>query len=95
MGNFDEVGARIKSSNIYKYNLNYLSCPPLEQNLVFTKLKNRLIKFHITMEKHRISGPTKAQDEQEFRTGVRFSFLVKLHNCLKRMLREVIITDDE
>lgn len=94
-GNYDELAAKIKSSSIYQYNLNYLSCPPLEHNPIFIKLKTRLIKFFIIEEKYRVNGPTKEQMEEESNTGVKFNFLAKLHNCLKRMLREVIITEDK
>lgn len=75
--------------------MQYLNCPSLEDDPVFSKLKNKLIKFFILGEKHRVNGPTKHQLEEEIKTGVRFSFLCKLHECLKRMLREVIITDDK
>lgn len=58
-GNYDELTAKIKSTGIYQYNISYLNCPELDDNPTFTKLKNRLVKFFIIEEKHRINGPTK------------------------------------
>lgn len=94
-GNYDELTAKIRATGMFQYLLSYLSCPPLEDDPVFSKLKNKLIKFFITEEKYRVNGPSKHQLDEEVKTGVRFSFLCKLHECLKRMLREVIITEDK
>ena len=94
-GQFDTLGAKIKNTCSFKFNVTSLSCPELEQNPTFIKLKNRLIKFHITNEKYRVNGPTEKQKEEQMRTGVPFKYLVKLHRCLKKMLREVIISDDK
>lgn len=48
----------------------------------------------VTEEKYRINGPTQRQLLDE-KNGMKFALIAKLHGCLKRMLREVIITDDK
>ena len=62
---------------------------------MYRKLKKRLLDFHIQNEKYRVNGPSEKQLEEETLTGVKFTYIIKLHVCLKRMLREVIITDDK
>ena len=59
-----------------------LRCHVLEDDPIFKRLKNKLIKFHLEQAKYRKFGPTKKHVEQKFRTGVDFSYMVKMHKCL-------------
>ena len=71
-GKFDHLGARIKNTCSFKFNVTSLTCPAMENNPTFAKLKNRLVKFHITNEKYRVNGPTQSQKDDVLRTGVPF-----------------------
>lgn len=94
-GIFDQLGAKIKNTYSFRFKAQTLSCDALEDDPIFKKLKKRLIQFHIINEKVRVNGLTNKQKEDEMRTGIKFRYLVQLHKCLKKMLREVIITDDK
>ena len=94
-GNFDEFTAKIKGSFSFKMKESSLRSPALDHNPIFQRLKNRLIKFHLLSEKYRKCGPTQKQIEEKKATGLDFGYLKQLHKCLKRMLREVVLTDDK
>jgi hypothetical protein len=57
-GNFDDFGASIKSSTSFKLKERSLTSNALQENEVFNRLKNKLIKFHIEAAKYRKFGPT-------------------------------------
>ena len=57
-GNYDEFGASIKSSISFKLKERSLTSNALNDDQVFKKLKNRLIKFHIEAAKYRKFGPS-------------------------------------
>ena len=59
-GNFDELAAHIKSKLLYELDQDYLNCPNLEDNVLFSRLKQRLLKFHVIREKYKFNGPTEA-----------------------------------
>jgi|DEB0MinimDraft_12_1074336.scaffolds.fasta_scaffold44949_2 hypothetical protein len=42
-GNFDQLGAKIKNTYSFRFKQHTLSCPPLEEEPLFKKLKKRLI----------------------------------------------------
>lgn len=65
--------AMIMNSEGFKLNEKNLECPALEQNPIFLKLKQRLLKFFIISEKYRLNGPTRKQREHLEKTGVDFS----------------------
>lgn len=65
----------------------------MKDNLIFTKLCERITKHFILAEIVRIKGLSNRQIEDQKKTGVQFDYLTKMHKCLKQMLREVIITD--
>lgn len=75
--------------------MSTLYCAELEGNLMFKKLKRKLSKFFIEAEKYRVNGPSRHMKDVEFQTGVNFKYLSNLHLCLKKMLRDVINTDDK
>ena len=72
-----------------------LRCPGLDDNPIFKRLRSRLIKFYIEQERYRKEGPTAKQKEIKARLGVDFSYMQKLFHCLKKMLREVINSEDK
>lgn len=94
-GNFDDEAARIKASTSYKLNMQSLRCPDLEHDPMFRKLKEKLVRFYVTAEKYKLHGPSKKQIEECNRLGVNFDYMMKFHQCLKKMVREIIITDDK
>ena len=94
-GNFDEFTAKIKGSFSFKMKESSLRSPALDHNPIFQRLRSRLIKFHVISEKYRICGPTLKQIEEKKLTGLDFGYMMQLHKCLKRMLREVVLTDDK
>ena len=94
-GQFDETMARIKNSLGFKMKENSLRCPDQDDNSVFKRLRNKILKFHLIQEKVRIEGLSEKQKEEKRITGIDFGYLVKLHKCLFNMLREVVITDDK
>ena len=94
-GNFDEFAAKVKGSFSFKMKESALRCPPLEHNPIFQRLRQRLIKFHLISEKYRKCGPTQKQLDEKAATGLDFNYMMQLHKCLKRMLREVVLTDDK
>ena len=57
-GNFDEFTAKVKGSFSFKMKESSLRCVAMESNQVFTRLRNRLIKFHLISEKYRKCGAT-------------------------------------
>ena len=62
---------------------------------MFRKLKDKLVKFYITAEKYKLHGPTKKQIEESNRIGINFDYMMKFHMCLKKMVRNIVITDDK
>ena len=81
-GNFDEFGASIKSSISFKLKERSLTSNALADNEVFKRLKNKLIKFHLEAAKYRKFGPTQKHIDQKFKTGVDFTYMIKMHKCL-------------
>lgn len=59
-GEYDADAAKVKSSAVYRYLVNHLACPALEEQPAFIKLRQRVLQFHITSEKYRMHGPTQA-----------------------------------
>ena len=57
-GNFDDFGAKIRSSFSFKHKEDSLTCHALQGNPVYERLRTRLIKFHIEAEKVRKFGLT-------------------------------------
>ena len=57
-GNFDHIGARAKSFKSFQINEQGLRCPQLENNVLFKKLKSKVIKFFIEEERYRVQGPS-------------------------------------
>jgi len=94
-GNFDEFAAKVKGSFSFKMKESSLRCPSMENNPIFQRLRQRLIKFHLTSEKYRKCGANSRQLEEKRTTGLDFTYMMQLHKCLKRMLREVVLTDDK
>jgi hypothetical protein len=82
----------VRDSLSYQIEESSLECPALESNQIFKNLRNRLRHFTFQQEDHRRKGPSRAQLEQEKKSGVGFSFKIQLYRGLKRLLREVVIT---
>ena len=57
-GYFDEIGASIKSSISFKLKERSVTSNALQDNQVFKRLKNKLIKFHLEAARYRKFGPT-------------------------------------
>jgi hypothetical protein len=57
-GNFDDFGAKIRSSYSFKHKEESLTCNALQGNQIYERLRNRLIKFHVEAEKYRKFGQT-------------------------------------
>lgn len=84
------------NSYVYKNEEQFLNCPKaLQGNEIFARLKNRIMTSFILAEKYRLNGPTPEQIKQANSTGIDFPMRIKLHNCLKQLLREVILTPED
>jgi hypothetical protein len=59
---------------------------------MFFSMRSKLTAFFMVADQHRKKGPTVAQKAFELKTGINFSYKIKMHNCLKRLLRECVIT---
>ena len=94
-GNFDPICAKAKNFTSYETMMENLECPELENNELFKKLKRKIVKFFIESERVRKNGLTPALKDLNFRLGIEFAYLKKLNYCLKKMLREVINTEDK
>lgn len=57
-GNFDDFGAKVRSSFSFKHKDESLHCHALLGNPTYERLRTRIIKFHIEAEKYRKFGPT-------------------------------------
>lgn len=66
----------------------------MDDNPIFKRLRSRLLKFYIEQERFRKEGPSEKQKDMKARLGVDFSYMQKLFHCLKKMLREVINSED-
>jgi len=67
----------------------------LKDNEIFKRLSERVKDFFVVNEIYKRHGPTPMQKQQEQDTGIDFSYRVVLHKCLKRLLREVVLTKDK
>lgn len=94
-GNYDKISAQTKQMKSFHLREQSLRCPALDDNPIFKRLRARLIKFYIEQERYRKEGPTPKQKELKARLGVDFSYMQKLFHCLKKMLREVINSEDK
>ena len=59
-GNFDRDRYDARKMKSFKLKEESLSCPALEHNPIFKRLKSRLIKFFIEAERFRKHGPSAA-----------------------------------
>lgn len=57
-GNFDRDRYDARKMKSFKLKEESLSCPALEHNPIFKRLKSRLIKFFIEAERYRKHGPS-------------------------------------
>lgn len=57
-GNFDDFGAKVRSSYSFKHKEESLQCHALQGNPTYERLRTRIIKFHVEAEKYRKFGPT-------------------------------------
>jgi hypothetical protein len=72
-----------------------LDCPELEHNVLFKNLKRIINKHTLERERVRQLGTTDKIKYLEVNCGIKWTYIMKLHHCLKRMLREVINTVDK
>ena len=90
----DELLGPITDLPAYSVDVQSLDCPELEPNPIYQRLKQRILKFFVTREEIRRYGPTRKQNETNFKAGIDFSYWIQVYRSLKRMLREVIRCHD-
>lgn len=74
----------------YDVDKRSLDCPELEDNPIFIKLKNRILKFFITREETRRYGPSAKQAQSQLKQNIDYRQWEMLHRSLKKLVREVI-----
>lgn len=85
----------VRQTIAYNFHDNALDYPPFDDNIMFTKLKNRLLDFFIEAEKVKKFGKSEAIKKSEEKTGFSWEYRIELHLCLKRLVNRVINTNDK
>jgi hypothetical protein len=84
-----------KSALTWKFHKNALDSKDLNENIMFVKLKTRLLAFFVLQEKVRIEGKTQMIIKEEKSSGCSWEYRCEMHMCLKRLLNRVINTKDK
>jgi hypothetical protein len=79
----------------YKFHKNALNAKDLNENVMYVKLKNRLLGFFLIQEKVRVLGKTEQIIKEEKTSGCTWEYRCEMHMCLKRLLNRVINTKDK
>jgi len=82
----------VKNSLTYKFHEGALDYEPFKDNVMYQKLRNRLMDFFMQDEKVKALGKTDAIRKDEDKSGYSWEFRVELHLCLKRLLVRVVDT---
>ena len=82
----------VRNSLTYKFHEAALDYAPFKDNVMYQKLRNRLLDFFIQQEKVKTLGKTDAIRKEEDKSGYSWEYRVELHLCLKRLLVRVIDT---
>jgi len=82
----------VRSSLTYKFHEGALDYEPFADNVMYQKLRNRLLDFFIQDEKVKSLGKSEAIRKDEDKSGYSWEFRVELHLCLKRLIVRVIDT---
>ena len=84
----------VKQSLTYKFHVNALEYPPFDDNVMYCKLRGRLLMFFIQQERVKALGKTDQIRKEEEKSGYSWEYRIELHNCLKRLLIRVTGTRD-
>lgn len=85
----------VKQTIAYNFHDNSLDYPPFNDNIMFTKLKNRLLAFFIEAEKVKKFGKSEGIIKTEEKSGFSWEYRIELHLCLKRLVNRVINTNNK
>lgn len=85
---------KVVNSELFKLRTSCLFDPRLEDNIFYRKLRDRLQAHFVEAEKYRQVGPSAKQVEQLAKSGFSFQYRLRLFDCLKKLLLEVISTKD-
>ena len=85
----------VKQTIAYTYHENALDYPAFNDNIMFQKLKNRLLSFFIEAEKVKKFGKSESILRSEEKTGFSWEYRIELHLCLKRLVCRVINTSNK
>ena len=85
----------VKQTIAYNFHDNSLNYPPMDDNIMFNKLKGRLLAFFIEAEKVKKFGKSEGIIKTEEKSGFSWDYRIELHLCLKRLVNRVINTNNK
>ena len=84
----------ITDMKAYQIDEKAFEFPELEDNIVYQKLKQRVMKFFTVREEERRYGLTEKQKNINHNAGIDFTFWINVNRALKKLLRQVLRSHD-